>query len=206
MPTARDSAGSSSLRSMLIVAGGDIGEEDVECTDAVEIFKPDTSQWYKADPLPTPCIHVCLTIIGNICYASGGIDVAYTPLNQVHYASIDDLLQNAVPAHQSSSGDTRPSAWKRIADTPTYGPAVAVQAGRLLAIGGKRTSNGGAVVKEVYVYSSSTDSWIYISDLPGPRYGAAAAVLLSTDILVIGGSCGDDRMKTVYKGLLQLKP
>ena len=75
--------------------------------------------------------------------------------------------------------------WKTLPNTPTYNPAAAVLAGKLLAIGGKETSEGGADMKEVYMYSTSTNFWIYISDLPAPRYATAAAVLSPTEILVI---------------------
>ena len=110
MPTARDSPGTLSLESALIVAGGDI-IDTMGRTHTVEIFKSDTSQWYKTDPLPTRCGYISLTVIGNTCYALGGMGYASTPLNQAHYASVDDLLQNAVPSRQSSIGDTRQSAW-----------------------------------------------------------------------------------------------
>ena len=60
-------------------------------------------------------------------------------------------------------------------------------AGNLLAIGGYETSQGGVAKKEVYMYSPSTNSWIYVSDLPVPRSGPAVVVLSSTEILVIGG-------------------
>ena len=36
------------------------------------------------------------------------------------------------------------------------------------------------------MYSPSTTSWIYISDLPAPHYNTTVAVLSSTEILVIG--------------------
>ena len=81
-------------------------------------------------------------------------------------------------------------------------------AGNLLAIGGKETSSiGGADKKEVYMYSPSTNSWIYIIDLPAPRSYTAVAVLSSTEILVIGGECdgGRSRVNSVYKGTLHLK-
>ena len=160
MPTARDSPGILSLPLTLVAAGGDVSGEESHIirTDAVEIFKADTSLWCKTDPLPTPCYDVSLTIIGDVCYALGGVGEAYTCLNQAHYASIADLLQNAVPARQSSSRDAPQSAWKRIADTPTYQPTAAVLAGNLLAIGGRKTSEGGADMKEVYMYSPSAQS------------------------------------------------
>ena len=204
MPTAKCFSGILSLQSALVVAGG-FTSIFGEYTDAVEIFKADTSQWYRTDRLPTACQDTSPVVIGNTCYALGG----YTFLsrfNQALHASVDDLLRNAVPANQtthSGSTDTL-SAWKTLANTPTYLPAAAVLAGNLLAIGGTETSKREAYKKEVYMFSPSTNSWIYISDLPEPQPGTAVAVLSSTEILVIGGWCGH-RMSTTYKGTLQLK-
>ena len=99
------------------------------------------------------------------------------------------------------------SVWKTLPNTPTYEPAAAVLAGKLLAIGGTKTAKKGANRKEIYMFSQSTNSWTYIGDLPAPRFDAAVAVLSSTEILVIGGWGGDavqERMNTVYKGTLLL--
>lgn len=52
--------------------------------------------------------------------------------------------------------------------------------------------------------SPSSNSWIYISDLPVPLSGIAAASLSSTEILVIGGWSIDGKVNSVYKGTLQL--
>ena len=200
MPTARYSPGVLSLQSALVVAGG---RTPSGYTAAVEIFKPGTSQWYRTDPLPTGCTHISLAAIGNACYGLGGW--SGSSLNQALYASVDDLLGNAVPANQtthSGSSDTQ-SAWKSLPNTPTYHPAAAVLAGNLLAIGGEKTSGGGACMKEIYMYSPSTNSWIYISGLPAPRSIPAVAVLSSTEILVIGGR-GGGKVNTVYNGTLTL--
>ena len=89
-----------------------------------------------------------------------------------------------------------------VQNTPTYQPAAAVLAGNLLAIGGKETSKGRAAKKEVYMYSPSTNSWIYISDLPTPRSDTAVAVLSSTRVLVIGGRNEGETVNTVYQGTL----
>ena len=201
MATARCTPGVLSLQSALVVAGGYTSAS----SDAVEIFKSDTSQWYRTDPLSTACQNISLVAIGNTCYALGGFNGSR--LNQALYASVDDLLGNAVPANQtthSGSSDTQ-STWKTRPDTPTYQPAAAVLAGNLLAMGGKKTSEGGADMKEVYMYSPSTNSWIYISDLPAPRSNTVAAVLSSTEVLVIGGWDGGGRVNTVYKGTLHRK-
>ena len=223
MPTARDCINVLSLQSALVVAGG--------CTSpwytaVVEIFKPDTSQWYRTEPLPTACANTPLVAIDNTCYALGGYNGSL--LNQALYASIDDLLGNAVPANQithSGSSDTQSnsdtqSAWKTLPDTPTYRPAAAVLTGKLLAIGGKETSNlQEASKKEVHMYSPSTNSWNHIGDLPDPLASTAVAVLSSIEILVIGGltiaglfggliatgGTSGDRVNTVYKGTLNVK-
>ena len=199
MPTARHFPGVLSLQSALVVAGG----SRVPYISAVEVFRPDTSQWCKTDSLPVGCCLIPLVAIGNTCYALGGYKYP-SSLNQALYASVGDLLRNAVPANQtthSGSSDTQ-SAWKTLLNTPTYKPAAAVLAGNLLAIGGDETSEGGAAKKEVYMYSPSTNSWIYISDLPAPRSFTAVAVLSSTKVLVIGGWGEHGAVNTVYQGTL----
>ena len=200
MSTARLSPGVLSLQSALVVAGGFVTSL-LLYTATVEIFKLDTSQWYRTNPLrlPTSCFNISLVAIGNTCYALGGYNDLY--LNQALYASVDDLLGNAVPVNQITHTQ---SAWKTLPNTPTYDPTAAVLAGNLLAIGGKETSNGGAVMKEVYMYSPSTNSWVYISDLPAPRSLTVAAVLSSIEVLVIGGHYSSKNTNSVYKGTLQL--
>ena len=202
MPIATSSPGVLSLQSALVVAGGHIHKSSY--TAAVEIFKPDTSQWYTTDYLPMACCQLSLVAIGNTCYALGGYNGSY--LNQALYASVDDLLGNAVPANQTphSGSSATQSAWKTWPDTPTYHPAVAVLAGNLLTVGGGKIPNGLSDMKQIYMYSPSTNSWIYICDLPAPRSIATVAVLSSTEILVIGGFCGTT-VNTVYKGILHLK-
>jgi hypothetical protein len=131
MPTARHSPGILSLQSALVVAGG--YTKYMTYTIAVEVFKSATSQWYKTDPLPTACRNLSLVAIGNTCYAFGGH--RFGGLNQALYASVDDLLGNAVPANQtthngSGTSDTQ-SAWKTLPNIPSYRPAAAVLAGKL---------------------------------------------------------------------------
>ena len=99
MPTARRDPGVLSLQSALVVAGG--FTPSLDYTDKVEIFKLDTLQWYKTDPLPTDCRDVSLVTIGNTCYALGGYKHPLY-LNQALYASVDDLLCNAVPSNQTT--------------------------------------------------------------------------------------------------------
>ena len=205
MPTSRRAVGVLSLQSALIVAGGSTSTRSY--IDTVEIFKPDSSQWYTTDPLPTACRSIALVAIGNTVYALGGY-LKPSSLNQALYASIDDLLHNAIPASHGQTTHTGsrvpPSAWKTLPDTPNHTPAAAELSGHLVAIGGRGGVERGPDMKEVYVYSPSTDSWIYISDLPAPLCSTAVAVLSSTELLVIGGWRGG-RVNTVYQGTLHLE-
>jgi hypothetical protein len=62
MPTARDSPGVLSHKLALIVAGGYTST----FSGAADIFKPDTSQRYRTDPLPKSCYDISLVAIGRI--------------------------------------------------------------------------------------------------------------------------------------------
>ena len=199
MPTARRYPSTLSLQSALVVVGGGLDNQSSRYSDAVEIFKLDTLQWYLTSHLPVCGSLKSLVAIGNTCYALGGYNGSN--LNQVFYASIDNLLGNAVPATSRRGSSGTRSAWKTLPNTPTYRPTAAVLAGNLLAIRGNQTSRGGADKTEVYMYSPSTNSWIYICDLPAPRSDTGVAVLSSMEILVIGGYCSG----CVYKCTLCLK-
>ena len=214
MPTARYGAVVISLQSALVVAGGYstkvnkflafIRSAEFLETNAVEIFKSDTSQWYKADRLTGTCFHSTSGIaVGNTCYVLGnyvtehyggkhiGNITSYT--TAVQCASVDDLLHNAstVPANQtthSGSSDTQ-TAWKELPDRPAtypYSVSVAELAGNLVCI---KDNN------QVYMYISSSKSWINIGDIPKPDFsnnGLAAANLSPLEIIVF--------TKHVYKG------
>ena len=212
MPTARCFPGVLSLQSALVVAGGsyehlreprlvDIfkvpftGMANLQLlhtkfTDVVEIFKLDTLQWYKSNPLPTPCQIVSLIDIGNTCYALGGHNKESSYLHQALHASVDDLLRNAVPANQtthSGSSDTQ-SAWKTLPNTPTYGTVAGKLGSNLLAMG---ISNN---TTEIYMYVISTNSWVYIGALPSQEcFNITVTNLSPLEVLVTAGS-------SVHKG------
>ena len=208
MPTARWSPGVLSLQSAaILVAGGRYAQSSY--TEVVEIFSAETSHWYRTNPLPTPCSSIALVDIGSKCYALGGYKYL-SRLNQALFAAIGDLFRNAVPANQtahstSDSSDTQ-SAWKTLPHLPNSQPAAGVLAGSLLALGGKGTSSCGNR-KEVCMYLPLNNSWIYFTDLPAPMYmyGTAVAVLSSTEILMIGGEGNENRLDTVYKGVLAFR-
>ena len=190
MTLARTFPSVSSLSAVLIVAGGNADRG--ESTNTVEIFKHETSQWYKAISLPVACCNLSLAASGDTLYALGGYDQP-SKLNQAMCTSISDLLS-----------DQKYSTWKTLHTSPTYQPAAAMLSGNLFAIGGWKASEGEVTQKSIHMYSSTTNSWIYFSDLPSPRAWSAGAMLSSTEILVIGGR-NEEKMRAVHKGTLAVK-
>ena len=196
MPTARSFPSVVSyLSQMLIVAGGMIGGEYV---DAVEIFIAPNQQWYLTDRLPAPCYNMSAVIIHDKCYLLGGFSNDGT-LNHALYAKIDDLRCSCFASTSSSS-------WKILLETPTYGPMATVIAGSLFILRGDETCAQTATQERIHVYSPTSNSWVYVNDLPAPRIEATATALPSTEILIIGGRGSKDTgtVNTVYKGVVQI--
>ena len=212
MPTARWFPSVVNLQSALLVIGGVMPSISVShvapsYSDAVEIFNPDVSQWYRASQLPIRACNISLAVSDKICYAVGGYNQA-SCLSQMLYASVDDLIHTAMPNNQSTlyrSGSGTRSAWKTARNSLSFQPTVAVLADKLFVLGGSESSKGGAEVTKMYMYSPSNNLWIYVSDIPVPRSNMTVASLTSTEILVIGGVCGGDQVNSVYKATLSLK-
>ena len=213
IPTARAFPGVMSVPSGLIVAGGLTELYDDEYTDVVEIFQLDTSQWYKPHPLPRCYSYLSTVSIGNMCYVFGECkhsDQECTSFPKAFCAPVDNLIRSTIPTMDTGSYfyniDDAHTVWKTLPNTPAFQPVAASLDDHLLAIGGWQTSRDGARMKEVYAFSPSMSSWVYVSNLPAPRTNVAVAVMTKTEILVIGGHGGDDdRVSTVYKGTLNLK-
>ena len=192
MAIARNSPAVLSLDKTLIVAGGNV--EGGRSTNAVEIFRQVTSQWHQAATLPKACCNMSLVSSGDTVYILGGYNQP-SLLNLVLYSSIDNLLQAKDP--------TKP-VWGMLQSTPSYQPPAAMLYGNLLAIGGWTVAGGKVARKNVYMYSATTDSWVYFSDLPEPCAWTTCAVLSATEILVIGGR-NEENVRAVYKGTMTVK-
>ena len=145
-----------------------------------------------AATLPKACWNPSLEI--HYIYALGGHDQP-SLLNQALYASKDDLLHPKDP--------TKPT-WRTLQSSPSYQPPAAMLFGNLLAVGGWTASGGKVAQKSIHMYSTTTDSWVYFSDLPEPCAWTTCAVLSATEILVIGGR-NEENVRTVYKGTLRMK-
>ena len=204
MPTARSFPTVVSYHSILIVVGGLLGSEYI---GAVEIYSSHDQQWFISDRLPTPCYNMSAMVIQDKCYLVGGFNNDGT-LNHVLYITIHDLITKAISVEifYSLGASNTQSAWKALPNTPTHGPTAVVIAGSLFALGGDETCTQTMTQERIYVYSPSSNSWVYISDLPAPRIEAAATVLSPTEILLIGGrdSKNVGTVNTVFKGVVEI--
>ena len=207
IPTARLSPAVLSYNSALIVAGGNTGTVYGTCTSVVEVFREETSQWYTTEPLPFCWLNPSSLRINNRWYLLGGVVEKEKYSNRAVCAHVDLLLQKALPRDQASTkrDSTNNSAWEVLPNTPHYTPATATFGASLLAVGGTATNKHPLRQQtEVYIYCSSTNAWIHISDLPAPRQWAATAILSPTQFLVIGG-WNNGRQNSVYKGFLRIE-
>lgn len=215
-------------KSILIVASGEYFNE---VTHSVEIFRLGEAKWYKTHitSLPKACACYGLSIVSsdseNKLYVLGGTNNQWN-LNQALYISMEDL--NYSPTKQDTTSkmeqsaifsssqhlkaigavDDSPSHWKTLPDTPTYSPAASILGGSLIALGGwdKADYEGSKVQSSIMKYSSSTNSWIYIGDLPAPGLAKTTTAIISlAEVLVIGGWDGSGMSKAVYKLSLLLK-
>ena len=174
----------------LVVAGGNMDRGG--STDAVEVYQLETTQWQLATSLPIACCSLSLATLGDRLYALGGYDQP-SKLNQVLFTSVSNILQE----------DPKTATWTALQPSPCYQPTAAVISSNLIAVGGWKESQGDVTSGKIYIYSTSTDAWIYVSDLPHSCAWGACALLSSTDIMVVGGR-NQEKLRTVHKGTLTL--
>ena len=92
MPTARCIHSVVSLKSALIVAGGQ--DRNSDYSNAVEIFRTEEGEWYRAKSLPVHVLNMSMAVLQDTCYVVGGF--RDESLCQVYSASITDLLSNCL--------------------------------------------------------------------------------------------------------------
>ena len=141
----------------------------------VWVFNGDTSQWYRAAPLPFPCQHLTqATVINDICYIGGDSQ-------SIIRASMLDLLQST----DQQSFAQQQSVWTNLPYPPNTYMTLTNTGGTLLALGGFKTSSP-LPNDAIHAYSPSTKSWLKIGTLPqGVSHPHATAEVLASGELVI---------------------
>ena len=190
MPIARSWPAVFSLRTHLVVAGGRLVSGGY--TDNVEIYNIRTSQWSETDRLPYACYDQRGIVYNNTVYLMGGHDGKN--LNKVYAAQVDKLI--STDRQNDGSANKADSVWNTISNTPSDRPSPVTISDTLFAVGG--LDSRYKATQRIYAYSSSMDSWLYVSDLPSPIAQAATVSLSPTQCLMIGGF-KNGRQSTVYK-------
>ena len=193
MPTARYKVtvvarSSSSPKPPAIAVFGGMGDGEV-VLNTVEVFCYSTSQWYVADPLPTPLYALTPATVGDIIYLLGGDN------NRIFFSSkhclfvhLDSLINIAISPGTSPS--QHGSHWTAIRDTPLARSSASSLRGSVVAIGG----NNSAAIH----FLNSCGSWVRVRgwDLPAPRSQPAAVCLPSGELMVVGGCLGGSGSET----------
>ena len=185
MTTKRQSALAVEFADNILVAGGrdDTGRD----IDIVEVYNG--RHWAKAQCLPKPCHCMQSTVLNGHWYQMGGVGQG----KEVYYTSLDSLVASCQPSEKSL-----PSVWKRLPDVPHYHSSTAVFGNRLIAVGG-----GFQPSSPIHAYSTHTQSWVHVGDMPIKLSSTCTAVLPTGELMVIGRQ-GDtfSRESIVHKASL----
>ena len=200
MPTPRRWSCVVTYHSSIAVCGG--GTTSGE-TNVVEVFKSETSQWYTAAPLPVACLDLQYTIINDTCYLVGGYH-----RRSIMCASLPSLFQSATPHNQPSPDAQQQSVWTMLPDLPHHCSALTsinIGGGTLLALGGVDDECSRSPSHDIHAYNPSTKSWMIVGSLPQACSLAAAELLPSGQVILIGGrDMCLNWLKTVHIGTLEV--
>lgn len=208
MLTARSLAGVVSLKSGLIVAGGQT-HDGRSCTD-IEVYNINASQWFKVNQslcLPIASYNVSLITSQGSIHIIGGQYDQTSRLNKTYSSPIEKLLGDAEECIIGvDSNKKNKNCWTVRHDTPTYQPVTAMLLNNILAIGGWKNSDSIIFKNNVHMFCTQRKTWVYISDLPKglPLPCSTSASLSPTEILVIGEH--SVARTAVYKGSLKVQP
>ena len=173
-----------SYQSLLLVCGGlcNASTGGVDIVPTVEALSAYDFRWYIASHLPFSA-RSCLSssiAIHDMFYLVGGYQstAASSVLGVSHFTPLSFLI---------SSGIITPCIWKAMTDTPHLQTTAACLGGCLLALGGTEEAYTLPAYRSIHAYSSETNTWVYIGDLPYACCHCTAVSLPSGELLVLGG-------------------
>lgn len=193
MPTPRCLLSAMSHENRLIIAvGGIVGtKKDGECsrTDIVEIFIR-KQQWYRTKRLPFPAYSLSTCIMGNTCYALGGVGTRRQSCTML-CATIASLLEKAEPAESDYMPLRCSSTWSELQGRHPLPSSALVEVDRwLMALGGEKwnalSAHGTPFIS---IYDFERDEWVECQgvELPEAVYRPGVAKLDFDEVMVIGG-------------------
>ena len=185
MTTKRQHASAVEFTDNILVAGGK--DDKGRNIDIVEVYNG--HHWAEAQCLPKPCYRMKSTVLNGHWYLIEGVRQG----KEVRYASLDSLVASCQPSEKPL-----PTVWKRLPDVPHRCSSTTVFGKRLIAVGGGFPSSSS-----IHTYSTHTQSWVHVGDMPVILYSACTAVLPTGELMVMGGrSYISSRESSVHKASL----
>jgi hypothetical protein len=127
--------------------------------------------WASAQHPPQPLNSIKSTVFNGHWYLMGEGGIVYS-------SSLDSLLASCQPNETSQPS----SLWKRLTDVPSRGCYPAVFGNRLVAL--------VSTTQSLYAYSSLTQSWVHMGDVPSILIYLSCAVhvlLPSNELMIVSG-------------------
>lgn len=178
--TPRYSPSCISTKSAIIVIGGLSACN--ELLSSIEVIKSDNFLWYTAGYLSrsaTLC-HATTVALHDSIYLLGGYEscTASSLSNSAHSCPVDIFLNHC---------GMIPHSWSPLPHTPHYQSTSASIGPCLVSLGGTSSAYSPPVHRSMYGYCPSTETWIFIGDLPYAFCHATAVSLPNNEIFVMGG-------------------
>ena len=84
--------------------------------------------------------------------------------------------------------------WKKLPDAPLELSATAMLRDQLITVGG-----GKPLGSAIHAYSSSTDSWAHVGDLPVACHSTCTVVLPTEELMVVGGESESGLLSSSFR-------
>ena len=165
--------------SHLVVAGGEVFSDGASKVpiSKVEVLDTETLQWYTAQSLPPSAA----AYYPQMALCAGRL--YFVNKSALFSCSLEHLVRSC--KHNSAN---RISSWSRQADVPVADNfSLAVFREHVLALGGSDDFFGKHPTAAIHCYDTVANSWSVIGQLPTPRSIVLAAVLISNEVVVVGG-------------------
>ena len=173
----QDCAAVSVDKKWLLVAGGSYFKKPM---DSVELLNVSTNQWIMADPLPKPSIGMSACIIKNTCYLLGGT-------NFIDATKGGETGPKEYVFSLELDGNVATNKWERLLDTPLYCSAPVAFGEYLMVVGGTNSLTSRTYNSCMFLYSPSTEKWVFVGNMPSQRSAVTCVVLSPERLVVMGG-------------------
>ena len=160
----------------LLVAGGVNNKKPLH---NVELLKLDTNEWLMVSPLPKPSVGMTSCVVKNTCYLLGGVNFqeprkgATGPKEYVFSLVIDENIAT--------------NQWVRLPDTPLYFCSAVSFGDHVMTVGGTDSPICRTSSSSMFLYSPSSEKWVYTGKMPTPRSQVTCVVLSQGRLAVLGG-------------------